>query len=151
MRSDKAAALVDADAQRPAQGSDVLQPHAQLAQPIAEHIVQRGLGGLVVVAHGQVVLQIAADRGVGMHHRDAVATQQVGRPHARELQQLRALHCASTQHHGAPGTGLVFHAVLAIANAHGLATFKQHPTGHGASQQPYPAAPQRRAQKGVRP
>ena len=107
------------------------------------------VGGLVVITHGQVVLQIATHLLLRLQHRDAVLLQQAARPDAGELQQLRALDGAGAQHHGTPRPGRMRHAAALVGHTHRLAAFEQHSAGHGGGPQLDLAAFQGRAQECV--
>ncbi|MNI51737.1 hypothetical protein D3C73_1064770 [compost metagenome] len=84
------AALVDADRQRAAPEQQPLQAHAHAPVQAAQLVVGGdGPSGFVDQPDLQVVLQVFANAGQVAHHADTELAQQRGRPHARELQQLR--------------------------------------------------------------
>ena len=149
MRAHKTTALVDADAQGSAQCGDVLKADAQLAPERTQQIVERGLGGFVVITHGQMVLQVGAHLVLCQQHRHAQALQQGSRPDTRELQQLRALDRTRTQHHRPARACGKCSATDPVGHACGGAAFEQHFVGHGAGLEPHRAAAQSRPQKRV--
>ena len=103
-RAREAAELRRRHAHRPAALEQVLQPDAGLAPPRVGHRVERAHAiHTEHRAHLQMVLQVLADAGQRMLHRNAVRLQQGGRPDARQLQQLRRADGAAGEQHLARG------------------------------------------------
>lgn len=73
----EAADLVHWDGERALAGEDVLDACKELADGVAEAVVERGLGGAEIVVYGEVVLEAFADLGEGLVYGDTVALQQV--------------------------------------------------------------------------
>src|SRR5205823_6846616 len=73
----------------------------------------------------QVILQIIADAGGIQHDIDAVAFEQVGRPDAGELQQLRRIVGAARHQDFAAGPNVPQLAALPVFHAARAAAFEQ--------------------------
>ena len=124
-------ALVDADRKRPAALEDPLEAHAELAHDAAQVVVGgHRLRAAEDRAHLQMILQVLADAGQCMHHRDAAVGQQRGVADARQLQQLRRLQPARREHHFVPCTDADRAAALRILDARCTAAYEQHTVHH---------------------
>jgi len=112
-----AAHLAGAYGQRTILAQQPARAHAQHLQGLAHVVVERErMLQFDDDARLVVVLQIAADFRRIHLHGDAVAAQQFGRAHARQLQQLRRLQRAGGQQH--LGVGLRPHRLAAPAFVH---------------------------------
>ena len=90
--------VAGAHGQGPAALDEPLQAHAGLAPDRRHVVVERdGLRAAVHAAHVEVVLEVLADLGAVVHHRDAELLQALGGADARELQQLRRIDRAARE------------------------------------------------------
>ena len=89
----------------------VFPANAQLAPAGGRQSVEGGgIADFVDRANLQMVLQVGANAGQVVHHRNALGVQQIGRANARQLQQLGRVDGARAHDH-LFGGGDVLHAV----------------------------------------
>ncbi len=124
-RAEEAAALVDAERQRPFARQHVLHAGQQLAPPRMERVVERRHLGAIDVVEAEMVLQVSPDRRTVMHHLDAAGAQHVGGPDARQLQQLRRIDRAAGEDDFAARARLVPVPALLVGDADGALALEQ--------------------------
>ena len=95
----KIAALAGADGQRAGAVEQPLEPHQRLLEGALDAVVERDrLGAAIDRARLEVVLQVVPDARQLVHDLDAVLAQVLGRPDARELEELRRVDGAAGEH-----------------------------------------------------
>ena len=99
--------LARAHAHRPAAPQDVLDPDEHLAQGVVHFGVEGRPRALVHRAKLEVVLEVPADAGQVVHRLDPVPSDQVRRPHPRELEDLRRADRTGAKQHLRPRQGLM--------------------------------------------
>src|SRR5262249_28326137 len=103
-----------ADGERAAPQERVIEAGARLAVEAAEMVVEgAGLPALEDHADLEVVLQVAADAGHLVQHRDAMLLQELAGADAGKLQQLRRVEGAAREDDLALGAGAAERATLA--------------------------------------